>query len=136
MADLEDAVAAVLQTDTVKAIIADRYYPVDLPQGPVWPAVTYMVVSNPRVYGFKRRLRWQRARVQFDAFAVTYDEAIALKKAVEDALDALVMAEVGGVMVQKVFVTMDRDGGDSGQRKSGGRVRHRILEATFIFKGT
>lgn len=64
------------------ALIGTRVYHGSLPQNPTYPAVVYHVISDEEHWH-----AWGRPRVQIDAYAGTYDSAIAIRDTVRDALD-------------------------------------------------
>lgn len=79
--------AKVLETAAVKAIVADRGYPDHLPQGCLYPAYTYTVVSDVASHHMQGISGLSEARVQFDFYAHTRRESNALHEAVRIAID-------------------------------------------------
>lgn len=144
MATLEDTIyAMVTQAPAFVALAADRLYPVDFPQAPVYPAALYMVPSRSHFMHMDGVTQLKRARVQVDAFGETYDAAVALADVIRDTLsgwkgsvDVAVTNAAGAVIrvdpveVQGIFCTIDRDEPESGTRLSGPKVRRRLLEFT------
>lgn len=135
MSTMEDALyALVTESAAFQALAGDRLYPVDFPQAPVYPAALYMVVSRLHHYHMTGSSNLRKARVQFDAFAETYDAVVALADVIRETIEAyrgLVPVEGGDpVEVQGIFCTIDRDEPESGTRTSGPKVRRRLLEFT------
>lgn len=144
MATLEDTIyGLVTKAPAVIELAADRLYPVDFPQAPVYPAALYMVPSRVHYMHMDGVTQLRRARVQVDAFGETYDAAVALADAIRESIngfkglvDVDVTHPVTGavtvepVEVQGIFCTIDRDEPESGTRQSGPKVRRRLLEFT------
>lgn len=144
MATLEDTIYRMVTTAAgFQALAGDRLYPVDFPQAPVYPAALYMVPSRAHYMHMDGVTQLARARIQADAFAETYDEAVALADVIRAALngfrgvvDVPVTDDTGQVVrtdaveVQGIFCTIDRDEPESGTRLSGPKVRRRLLEFT------
>ncbi len=61
----------LLENVNLKDIIDERMYLLKLPQNPVYPAVVYFKVSNPRHHA----IGVAYPRFQFSVFAKTYKEA-------------------------------------------------------------
>lgn len=138
MAAMEDAIyALVTSAPAVVAIQGDRLYPIDFPQVPVYPASLYAVPSRLHAHHFGGSSHFRKARVQFDVYAETWDECVALGDAIIDALDAfkgLVPVEGGDpVEVQGIFCTIDRDATESGTALSSpSKVRRRLIEFAVV----
>lgn len=144
MATLEDTIYAVVTTaEPFAALADDRLYPVDFPQAPKYPAALYMMPSRSHFMHMEGVTQLQRARIQVDVFAETYDEVVALGDAIRDLLNGMkavvqvpVTDSAGQVIrtddveVQGIFCTNDRDEPESGTRTSGPKVRRRLLEFT------
>lgn len=71
-----------------------RIYPIHLPQAPTYPAITYQIVSDERVFHHGGRSRLQLARVQFsiwgkdtDGGSGGYRSVQAVAQALHEALD-------------------------------------------------
>lgn len=76
---------AALAADTaVAAIVSTRIYPLQLPQSPTYPAITYQRISNTGTNGNTalRESRWQ-----ISCWAQTYLGALALSAAVKALLE-------------------------------------------------
>lgn len=144
MATLEDTLYRLVTTAAgFIALAEDRLYPVDFPQAPVYPAALYMVPSRVHYMHMDGVTQLRKARVQVDAFALTYDAAVALADAIREAINGFrgmvdvpvtdaagVVIRTDAVEVQGIFCTIDRDEPESGTRTSGPKVRRRLLEFT------
>lgn len=144
MATLEDTIYGLVTGDPAfQAQAEDRLYPVDFPQAPEYPAALYMVPSRAHFMHMDGVTQLARARVQVDTFAETYDEAVALADTIRARLngwkgvvDVTVTDREGNTLrvdpveVQGIFCTIDRDEPESGTRRSGPKVRRRLLEFT------
>jgi len=86
MTVLEEGIAAFLIANAnIHAVVADRIYPLFIPQGATLPCLTYQRISTPRIVthdssGATGDLA--SPRFQFDAWAATQKAA----KAISDAL--------------------------------------------------
>lgn len=70
----------------VKAIVAERVYPLERPQNSPSPAITYQVISDPRSNHLKGSDGSRPTRLQCDCWADSYGVAKALARAVIAAL--------------------------------------------------
>lgn len=82
----------------VAAIIADRFYPLVLPQEPVLPAISYQRISSAVVRS-QAGISAQNPRMRFNCWARTYDDAIALEAALIVALDSRPFGPAGAMSV-------------------------------------
>jgi hypothetical protein len=76
----------LLAQPAVTALIGARLFPLRLPQGAAFPALTYQRVAGGEDVTHQGRSGLGRARMQLDCWAATYGQAIALADAVKDAL--------------------------------------------------
>lgn len=128
---IEDALRALLIApgSATEAIIGSRVYPLRLPQegdnqlSPM-PAVTYRVVSAPRVYSHAGQSALLLARIQLDLHAEAYGDAQRLRTAIVGTRTVpgvlsgrKAVVELEGVEhevhIRRIFVTMERDMGES-----------------------
>lgn len=92
----------------VAALIVDgagsRLYPQALPQDPVYPAVTYSVISNPVVESHGGNSALAHPRVQFDCWSTDYIQAKTVAREIRRALQGVkgIMGGAGGVDVDGV----------------------------------
>jgi hypothetical protein len=68
-------------------LISDRLYPGILPEEAGYPAVAYIRVSTPRLYGIGGPMGYAEPRIQFSAFARTYAETVNVIAALRTILD-------------------------------------------------
>jgi hypothetical protein len=132
-------------TPPLKALLGKRWFPVELPQAPKYPAGTYKVVSAPREYTHDGPAGLVRARIQLDLYATTYDGVRALKEALLAVLGgAQVDVEVPDtgspatvVEIQGAFCLNESDGTESGLEDSGPKgIRRKRLDfaVTYVEK--
>jgi Protein of unknown function (DUF3168) len=87
MSDVEDAVAQVPLADPgVSALIGPRLYQQKLAQNSALPALTYQLISDPSENSHDGPAGLARARIQFDGWGTTKEEARAVTRAVRLAL--------------------------------------------------
>jgi len=103
MAVLEEGIAAFLIADaTIGAVVANRIYPLMIPQGATLPCLTYQRISTPRIVTHQSSGATgdlTNPRFQFDAWGVTQKEV----KAISDALRAVLHGKrgaMGGVTIR------------------------------------
>lgn len=132
----EAAIKGLVGLPAITAVIGDRAYPLEFPQNPEYPAIIWQVIGTPRRYTHSGHDGLLKARVQFDCFGETYDDAVAVRDALVGALHTYT-GSPGGVRVQRVFISLDTDGTDSAAQRvgAGPRVRRKIIEATMWCKG-
>lgn len=80
-----DLVSFITSDANIAAIIADRFYPMELPQTPTLPAATYFQVSFPRNYSHSGR-GMATPRYQIDLYDPNYDVCQALFRAIDNRL--------------------------------------------------
>jgi hypothetical protein len=90
------------------ALIADRAYPVHMPQNPVYPACTYQVVSSePRFSAFgpdkeaDAKVVYKRLRIT--CWESTFDKLMTLKEAVRTGFQRYAGVN-NGVAIKECFV--------------------------------
>lgn len=99
---MEAAIRTLLLADaTVAGLVADRIYPLVLPQKPTLPAVTYQRISTPIQYA-QGGPSLATPRLQIDCWAGDYDSAKALAAAVAAVLSGY-KGTTGGLKVLGVF---------------------------------
>jgi hypothetical protein len=88
--------AAISGNADVAALVGDRIYPGALPPDPVLPAVTYVLVSSPRVQT-QTGPALANPRYRWNCFATEYDVAeavaIAIAKAAKEGFNGWVEDE-------------------------------------------
>lgn len=78
----------LLADSAVTALIADRVYPLQLPQSAALPAVTYQRVSGTEGITYDGPSGLGRSRLQFDCWATTYGSVVEVFSAIKSALRA------------------------------------------------
>ena len=78
--EIEECISSVLSTSTgMNDLISQRYYPVNLPQNPTYPALTYTMIAGDEHHDFEVGF----PRFQFSCWANTYAQAKAVAKEVK-----------------------------------------------------
>lgn len=110
MPTLEAGIYAALITpgSFTQAVIADRLYPLLIPQDAAVPAVAYQRVSGTRIPLYDGASGWARAVVQFSCQARSLAVAKAAAHAIRKDLDVFVGA-LGGVEIGRAFVVNEAD---------------------------
>jgi len=85
----------VARLEAAVPLVANRIYPLLLPQSPTFPAVVYLRVSGLRVQSHDGDSALQHPRFQFSCWAETYTEALAVAEQVRTALQGATTAGVG-----------------------------------------
>ena len=90
-----------------------RVYPLQLPQGAEFPAMTMQVVSNGRTYSVNNRLSPSQARVQFNIFGASPggENARAVESALCSFLDQFNAIGVSGLQQYPNRVVNSREFG-------------------------
>jgi hypothetical protein len=88
MASIETALFKLLQDDAaVGALIADRIYPIWVPQGRAMPAVTYNQLAGGRDQMLSGPSGFVSAVFEFSCWAESYGQTRSVADAVRQALD-------------------------------------------------
>jgi len=82
--------------DALKDLVADRCYPLMMPQNPVLPAIVYSRQASDPQYRLEGGSSLSQVRVEIDCYAKTYDEAKSLSAEVRSAMEA---ASYKGTMI-------------------------------------
>ena len=108
----EEAVVSRLTTaSAVVALVGTRVYPLRFPrtrQPGDLPAVVYQRISNRDPVTQDGRSGLERPRVQIDAYAATYSQAVSVAEAVKAALHG--QQWLAGADYAAAFFDSDRDG--------------------------
>lgn len=101
----------LLDTVNVTALVVDRVYPVRLPQGGDYPAITYSKVSGGRIRTMGSNEAAANPRVQVSCWGKTYADAKGLANAVRIALDRFsgTLGGSGGVAVSAILLENELD---------------------------
>jgi hypothetical protein len=90
---VEAAIADHLAADAgVTALVAQRVYQLILPQKPTLPAVRVQLVDDVEGYHLRGGSELKRARVQTDAYAVSYTVATQVAAAIHTALSGRIFS--------------------------------------------
>lgn len=111
MKDIRPALRSLLLGDAgIAALVADRVYPLRLPQGVKVASVVYTRVTGDTDYTTQGASGYARSRMQIAAWAPTADAATALANKVKDCLSGFTGA-VGNpsVVIQGAFCTDERE---------------------------
>jgi hypothetical protein len=107
MMRLEEAVYAYLTSQpALHAKIADRLYPLLLPQKCRLPAVAYTLVSMDRTPALQKDTGYVRATLQFSCHARSYSEAVSVVQSLRGAMQDF-SGNMNGVLVGAVFVASE-----------------------------
>jgi len=108
--DVTEALRVFLLANAgVTALVGERVFVTVAPQDAALPLVVLKRVSTPRVYAQTGPSGLAWPRVQITARAARQAEAVAVAKAVRQAVSGY-RGSMGGVPVQAVFVDTERDG--------------------------
>ncbi len=108
----EEALVAHLGShDGFTALVANRLYPLVLPQGPTYPAVTYARISRKGRRTLGGTVALVNSRFQFSCWAKSYREAKAVAAELESALQSYSgqMGGAGGVRVLDGEIDNEQD---------------------------
>lgn len=101
--NLPGGIFSLLTADAgVAALVATRVFPVEVPEDVTLPALLYRFVggtSSPTLM----TSGMQKARVQFDCYGETYDDASALRNAVVAALNGYQGTLADGTLLQNAW---------------------------------
>jgi hypothetical protein len=93
----------LLEFSGLAALVSDRIYPNVKPEDAAQPSVTFRNVTSPRSSAMGVDVEVVKARFQIDVWALTYDEAIAVRDQVQAAVRRWRNTSPGSV-VQDTFI--------------------------------
>lgn len=130
MSDIESAIEAALRADDrvtslIGSITGVRIFQQKLAQGSLLPALTYQLVDDPSESSHTGPSGLAHARIQFDCWGNTKEEAAAVARAVRLALGGI-RREVLGVFIQSGLKLTERTLFDPDVR-----LRRRSLDMSF-----
>ena len=99
-----DLRTGMLTNAALAAAIGTRVYPGKLPQTVTLPAATYGRVNSPPGLVYGGRSGKQKARLFWDAHALTYAAALALAAKIKTAAEGLINVTVGTNVIECVNV--------------------------------
>ncbi len=103
---LESELVTRLEDDAgVGAVAGNRIYPINLPQNPTLPAVTYQRITGPRLRHLTGASGRGDARIQIDCWAVTYGAGKSLAAAIQASLHGY----IGLLTTVKVAITLSNE---------------------------
>lgn len=110
MAELEAAIKSRLGAyGGLTALVASRVYPLQLPQRPTLPAVTYRRIDGPREHAMGADPGLAHPRIQVDSWGASYADTKAVATQVRGALQRW-RGIAAGVEVLAVYLQGDEDG--------------------------
>jgi hypothetical protein len=84
---LEEGIYTLLVNDSgVSALVVDRVFPVQAPEGAPAPLIVFLGVSIVPVTGVSGQNKLTKKRMQFDCYGQTYSDAKKLEKAINHVL--------------------------------------------------
>lgn len=103
MSLFEDGLYTFLSAQSnITAIVADRIYPVTLPQDPVLPAIVFTNMGTYPVAMLSSRPVLDRSKVQFDCYAPALRDAKLIADAIRASLEGYVGA-MGAITARAAF---------------------------------
>jgi len=79
-----------------------------LPENPVYPCITYSVVSSTNTYSFEVK-EVSKKRIDFNCFGTTYSDCKTIKKALQQVVDGYVGTLTDGTRVLGTFSGTELD---------------------------
>lgn len=73
--------------DTLKPLVANRVYPLVMPQNPTYPAIVYNRISSAAQNVLEGGSTIDQVRIQVDTYATTYSAAKSLARLVRLAME-------------------------------------------------
>lgn len=125
-----ETIAELLKAQApIAALVADRIFPVELPDATEFPAIVVSKPSGLGEYTLDGDAGLENALVQIDSYAVGYAEVIDIQTAVRRYLSGKGFAAVSGnpCAIQGAFCINDSDMSDSAFERAGPRLRRRML---------
>lgn len=130
-----EVVKRILEADgPIFAALAERIYPVQLPDAPTFPAAVLTKAAGLGEYDMEGDVGVERARVQVDIYhAGGYAACVALKTLVRRRLSGFKGSIDSGLpcQVQAMFCINDFDLTEPATERAGPRLRRRTLEFTI-----
>lgn len=98
----------VLARPEIAGKIGTRCYPMRLPQDAILPALTYQTIAGSESITHSGGANLGRKRIQFDCWAVRYEDALALADAIRGAFSG-VLTPMGGTVSVAGRIINDMD---------------------------
>lgn len=106
---LADGIFALLSGEsTISAVVADRIYPLLLPEGVALPAITFQAAGG-RSMPTLATSGMQQPRIQIDVFGATYEDADAGRLALRKFLNGYQGTLADGTYLQNVDLIQQSD---------------------------
>lgn len=100
--------SALIGHTGLAALVGTRVYPLQLPETPTLPALTYLRVSTiPLQTRSTGATTYAQARFQIDGRATTFDNMVALRKQIRAAMGAFQLAATPRVDVARLVGDVD-----------------------------
>lgn len=100
--EIEEAFKTYLLSQSgLTALIAQRFFPEELPQGTVPPAVSYIKISDVKDHTLTGQLTLERPMFQFTAYASTKAAVRAVANQLKIAFNDYV-GTLSGIVIQKI----------------------------------
>lgn len=112
---MENALATYLLAQaSIQALVGDRIYWVQIPQGSTRPYIILSVVSSVPDVVFQGATGLVQSRVQFDCWGEDYYSAKNVARALDTLLNGrkLTTPGTGGIRFEGFFIEAERDGHD------------------------
>ena len=104
---IEEAVYShLINNSAVSGLVANRIYPLLLPQKCPLPAVAYTLVSMDRTPALQKDTGFVRAVLQFSCYAKTYEESVAAAMAIKEAVQDF-SGDMQGLTVMAVLINLE-----------------------------
>lgn len=71
--------ALALADSGISTLLATRWYPAPLPENPVYPSVTYQIISENNVSSHQGNSNLAETRLQLNVWGTSYDNARTIK---------------------------------------------------------
>jgi hypothetical protein len=106
---VEEGITSLLLADaTLSGLIGTRIYPVLVPSDPVYPLLTYQVVTSKREYTLSNAVTKQKC-IQFDCWGSTYSDSKQVQQALENVLSGYNGTLSDGTKVLGTFLDAEHD---------------------------
>jgi hypothetical protein len=113
----------------VAVLVGTRIYPVVLPEAPVYPAITYQIITGSSEYAMQGPSQLASPRFQIDLYAATSMALFTLKAALMETLSGF-RGIVGSppVHIRGAFREMELDAYEQELERAGPKVWRKTLD--------
>ena len=121
-----------LTVPTITALVGDRIYPRQLPDGPNFPAIVLTKIFGRGEQDMAGAVALEEARVQIDAYSDKgYDECLEVTLAIKRFFHGYTGPVPGSsCAIQRAHCINDSDFAESQVERAGPRLRRRLMEFT------